>query len=235
MGGRTSSKNRCDGCGMYRPLCLCSDIPTFALATRVIVLMHWREQKLTSNSAALICRALTNSEIHLRGQKDSPYDAEPLQRIIYSGQAALLYPSDDAVELNPKTASTFRRPFTLIVPDGNWRQASKVATREKMFSQIPRLKLPDGSPSTYRLRISPHQKNLSTFEAISRALGILEGKNIEKALDLLFLKMVERSLWSRGKLRAEDSITGIPEAAFLASREAGARGSVAGILAGSGV
>ena len=38
---------------------------------------------------------------------------------------------------------------------------------------------------------------LSTFEAMSKALGIIENKDIEKQLDLIFKIMVERVLISR--------------------------------------
>src|SRR4051812_37310541 len=120
MPGRSNPENRCDRCRMYRPLCLCSVIPTFKLDTKIVVLMHWREQKLTTNTAQLACLALTNSQVHLRGQKDEPLLTDTL--ISSEQNLALLYPTEDAQELSAELALKLPRPLTLIVPDGSWRQ-----------------------------------------------------------------------------------------------------------------
>ncbi|MGZ3709472.1 MAG: tRNA-uridine aminocarboxypropyltransferase [Bdellovibrionota bacterium] len=192
------------------------------MSTRVVVLMHWREQKLTTNTAALACLALPNSEIRIRGGREKPLEAGELVR---PGQSAvLLYPSDDAVELDAASLRNLPRPLTIVVPDGSWRQARKVATREKALLSLPRVKLPPGERSEFRLRHSPHEENLSTFEAIARAMGILERPEIQSGMEALFMKFIERTLWSRGKLLADECTTGIPEAAFIAAREAGIAG-----------
>jgi len=218
---------------MYRPLCLCAHIPVFELKTKIRIVMHWREQKLTTNTAVLACLALPNSEIHVRGRQDNRLMTESL--IGVEENAAILFPAEShAIELNEISARNLPRPLTLIVPDGSWRQAKKVAIREKAFERLPRLTLPAGPPSLYRLRHSPHEENLSTFEAIARAIGILEGKEIQEKLEGLFLMMVERILWSRGNLKASKCTTGIPEEAFALSRLAGMAGSCKGREGGDG-
>ncbi len=222
MPGRSHSQNRCDRCRMYRPLCLCPLIPEIRVPTKILVLKHWREAKLTTNTAHLACLALPNSEIHLRGVKNEPLQLEKL--IAPSESVALLYPTEDALELSALTAQTLPRPLTLVVPDGSWGQATKVATREKALENVPRVKLPLGLPSQSRLRHSPHEQNLCTFEAIARAIGALEGPAIQEQLEKLFVIMVERILWSRGVLKPSDCTTPIPQAAFDASRLAGAAG-----------
>jgi DTW domain-containing protein YfiP len=40
----------------------------------------------------------------------------------------LFYPSEDAVELDKELVAQDQKPIQLIVPDGTWRQASKVTT-----------------------------------------------------------------------------------------------------------
>jgi len=208
---------------MFRPLCICAEIPVFDLKTKIVVLMHWREDKLTTNSARLACMALTNSSLHQRGRIDGRLQTEKL--ITPGESAALLFPTEDSIELTEETASRLARPLTLFVPDGSWRQAQKVSRREPALKDIPRLRVPLGLPSTYRLRHSPHPQNLSTFEAIARALGVLEGPEVQAKLEKLFLTMVERRLWSRGTLNIKDCTTTIPEAALEAARIAGAAGS----------
>jgi DTW domain-containing protein YfiP len=207
---------------MYRPLCLCQHVPSFTLKTRVLVLMHWREENLPTNTADLACLALPNSSVHIRGRRNEPLQIDTL---VPSGTSALfLFPSEDAIELNEQSVLQFPKPLTLVVPDGSWRQAKKVALREKGLKNIPRVKLPVGRKSEYRLRHSPHEENLSTFEAIARALGVIESLEIQTQLEHLFLMMVERRLWSRGKLPAEKCTTGIPDSAFEAARLAGIAG-----------
>ena len=58
---------------------------------------------------------------------------------------------------------------------------------------------------------------LSTFEAIARALCILEGEagpQIEAAMLAVFRVMVERTLWLRGALPDAEVTGGIPSAAI---------------------
>jgi DTW domain-containing protein YfiP len=219
-------ENRCQACRMSKHLCICSLIPRIELQTRVVVLMHWRESRLTTNTANLAHLALPNSEIRLRGEKKFAHDraSEPPLPEFDPATTALLFPSEDSIELNEQTVGQFPKGLTLVVPDGSWRQAQRVPVREPAVKNIPRLRLPPGPPSNFRLRHSPHESHLSTFEAIARALGVLEGKEVQKQLEDIFLVMVERVLWARGKLAAKDAVTGIPIEAFEPARLAGIAG-----------
>jgi hypothetical protein len=70
--------------------------------------------------------------------------------------------------------------------------------------------LPAAEPSEYRLRFEPQPGGLATMEAIARALGILEGAPVQRALEQLFRVVVDRTLWSRGALPAAAVTGGIP-------------------------
>jgi DTW domain-containing protein YfiP len=52
------------------------------------------------------------------------------------------------------------------------------------------------------LRRHPNPRFLATFEAIARALGILESTEVQARLELVFRLMVKRTLLSRGQLDA---------------------------------
>lgn len=108
----------------------------------------------------------------------------------------LLFPQPTARVLSRADAAD--GPVELVVPDGNWRQASRVLHRDPAAAGAEIVALPPGPPSRYRLRRTPNPGALSTFEAIARALAILEYSEIEKhmmrALDLF----VERTLVLRG-------------------------------------
>jgi DTW domain-containing protein YfiP len=102
----------------------------------------------------------------------------------------------------------------LVVPDGSWRQARKAVGREPGLQGLRRVKLPAGGPpSEYRLRVEPNEHSVCTFEAIARALGVLEGRETQDQLEALFRVSVGRTLWSRGMIKAEEVPGGIPPGA----------------------
>jgi hypothetical protein len=62
---------------------------------------------------------------------------------------------------------------------------------------------------------------MATMEAIARALGVLEGDEVEAALLGIMRIMIERTLWLRGELRSEELTGGVPEAARLVDPRGG--------------
>lgn len=223
----SSSRNRtsqkCPDCLMREVLCLCPLIPRLSVATRLTVLMYWKESYRTSNTAKLASLILPNSEIRVRGDIRRPMSTEGL--IPDRHQTLLLFPTEDAIELTPAQIRKFERPIHLIVPDGNWSQARKVGSREPALIGVPRVKLGPDQPSTYRLRKSHHLERVSTFEAIARAMGLIEGPHVQEAMENFFELFVERRLWSRGKLPLSECKTEIPQAAIQKFHDDGCKGT----------
>lgn len=207
------SAHRCPRCEIRKPLCFCEYIPQLQLSTRVVILMHCLEQVLTTNTAKLAHKSLTNSRVIVHGRKGEQLSANDLQA---EGQnLLLLYPSAQATELTAEYVAKFRGPVTLLVPDANWRQTQKFVRREPALVGIPHVRIPAGAPSEYRLRSQRHESGVCTLEAIARALGIIEGPEVQSQLELLLRVMVERTLWSRGMLKADQCKTAsIPNEAF---------------------
>ena len=165
--------------------------------------MHHRERYLTTNTARLARLCLPRCEIRLRGLGPNTLDLSDL--IHEEGKVSLLlFPSEDAHVLSPEYLEKIKMPIKLIVPDGSWRQASKVAKREAELKNIDRVTLPFIKLSEYRLRREPKDEGLATFEAIARSIGIIEGPErgpkIQKLLEDVFRVMVSRTLKSRGTL-----------------------------------
>ncbi len=207
------AQHRCSGCEIRKPLCFCSLIPQIVLDTRVIVLMHTCEEVLTTNTARLAAKALTNSEVRIHGRRDERMSTVDL---IQSGRTSLLlYPSPIAVELTPDYVLNITAPINLIVPDANWRQTTKFVRHDPSLSGIPHVKLSQGGPSEYRLRVQRDVHHLCTLEAIARAIGILESPTAQLKLEVLLRILVERTLWSRGRIPASECHTaGIPPGAL---------------------
>jgi DTW domain-containing protein YfiP len=196
---------------MLRALCVCALIPSPRLETRtrLVLFIHRREDRKPTNTGRLATECLANSEVLVRGER-----AHPSERFTCDAgsPAVLLFPQEGATPLAELAART-TRPVTLVVPDGTWRQASKVRKRVPGISELPCVWLPSAAPTTYRLRAESHEAGLATLEAIARAMGILEGTRVQRALERVFRAMVERTLWSRGELATEDVADGIPDVA----------------------
>lgn len=190
---------------MHLRLCLCEEITPLELKTRVVVITHRAELCKTTGTGRLVPLTLINGEIRVRGQRGQPLEADDL--VEAGRQTLLLYPTSDSIPLTPELGDG--RPVTLVVPDGNWRQARKVKSRVAALADVPRAHLPPGPPSRYRLRSHRDPRNVATFEAVARALGILEGEAVQAKLERVFDVMVERTLWTRGELPAEQVTGGI--------------------------
>src|SRR5688500_12424540 len=95
---RKKPESRCPDCRMRRELCLCAEAaatraPLPPLRTRVLVLMHFKEERLSTNTGRLAELAIPGCEIRLRGQQAE----SPPPPLLSAGEIALLlYPSDDA-------------------------------------------------------------------------------------------------------------------------------------------
>jgi DTW domain-containing protein YfiP len=206
MTRRGNSEFRCARCRLHASLCVCSVIPRLETRTRVVLVIHRFEDRKPTNTGRLATECLTNSQVIVRGEADAaeaplvvPPDSEPV----------LLFPYADAIPLDVFRPT--KQAVTLVVPDGNWRQAFKMKKRVPGLSGVRCVSLPTGAASEYRLRAEAHANGLATIEAIARALGILEGRAVQEALESVFRTMVERTLWSRGTLDERELSLRVPE------------------------
>ena len=196
---------------MLGPLCVCSLMPSPRLETRthLVLIIHRYEARKPTNTGRLAAECLANSETIVRGRESQPTPAFVCPE---GTRPLLLFPHEGATPLDELARPA--GPVTLVVPDGNWRQASKVRQRVPGLGDVPCVSLPVGAPSTYRLRAEAHEAGLATIEAIARAMGVLEGERgepVQRALEGVFRAMVERTLWARGKVRTAAVTGGIPE------------------------
>ena len=198
LGTRHKRSSRCIGCRLHPAVCICDTIPSFDLKTRVLLVMHRREFMKTTNTGVLALRALTNGGLVLWGERHTPFAAPELAAP--DCRALVLTPTEDAVELNAAWRQEHPGPYTLVVPDGTWRQALKMVRRVPELADRPRVTLPTGTPTRYQLRDETHAGGLATFEAIARALGVLEGEAVQAELEALFERYVGATLRTRGRI-----------------------------------
>jgi DTW domain-containing protein YfiP len=184
---------------MRLELCLCSQIPLLEITTKVIIVISKRELLVPTNTGRLAAQALANSVILVRGDQKVPYSLR--EHLRPERKTLLLYPADDAAIL---TTALVRElggcgVIDLVVPDGNWRQTSKMRRRDEVMAQLQTVRLPAGGASSrYQVRKETKPEGLATIEALARVLGVIEGPKVEKELDQLLQVMVSRVLASRG-------------------------------------
>lgn len=196
MGTRSKRSERCPHCRLHLHLCVCPSIPRYDLETRLVLVMHHREEIKPTATGPLALEALTNSELRIHGHRDRPLDLSDLD--VPERRTLILYPGDEVPVLSRSVMEQDRRPVTLVVPDGNWRQASRMGRRLPGLDHAEMVRLPEGPPTRWGIRREHHPEGLATFEAIARAFGIIESPEVQAGLEELFDLMVQRTLSARG-------------------------------------
>lgn len=193
---KRKTKDPCPECFLNRQLCICHVFPLLNLKTRICLVIHAKELKRTTNTGRLAIKSLVNSEMRVRGATKESLDLSDL--ITSNYRTLLFYPSDDAAELNKELVAQDSRPIQLIVPDGNWRQASKVHYRHHELKDIPRVMIKTPNTSKLHLRAENTLEGMATLQAIAHALGVIEGDSVKQALLDLYNAKLERTLQGRG-------------------------------------
>lgn len=193
-------KDPCNVCYLNQNLCICKVIPTLDLRTKISLIIHAKELKRTTNTGRLALEALTNSEMRIRGLGRDALDLSDLLSLQYD--TLLFFPCADAVELTPVFIQQFSKPIQLIVPDGNWRQASKVHTRHPELKDIPRVMISTPNTSQFHLRAESTSEGMATLQAIAYAMGAIEGLAVQNQLLELYNAKLQATLVGRGQLGA---------------------------------
>jgi DTW domain-containing protein YfiP len=161
-----------------------------------VLVMHRREWHKPTATGPLALTALANSELHIQGEREHPLDFSDLAG--NGRRTLLLYPGEEAPLLDRSFLERDPRPVNLVVPDGTWGQAARMGRRLPGLEHAEMVRLPAGAKSAWGIRREHHPEGLATFEAIARALGIIESPVVRERLEELFTLMVARTLEGRG-------------------------------------
>src|SRR6185436_11175602 len=160
VAGIGKAKQRCSVCGASLTLCMCAEVPRLDLRTKVALVIHHRELSRSSNTGLLALQSLVNSELRIRGDSREALDLSDLLSPRY--RTLLFYPSADALELDRELVCRDSRPIQLIVPDGTWRQARKIHSRQPELKNIPRVKISTPNRGTFQLRAQSRPERMAT-------------------------------------------------------------------------
>ena len=165
------SRIQCERCLRPQSHCLCPSIPSLDSRTRVVLLQHPDEVRHALNTARLAALGLRNAELRV----GEVFEDLPALLATPGYRVGLLFPGEGAQALTAYSGTQDERPWLLIVPDGTWRKARKLLYLNPLLEGLPQVTLAQVQPSRYRLRKAPEEGALSTVEAVTQALNVLEG------------------------------------------------------------
>ncbi|MNK22972.1 DTW domain protein [compost metagenome] len=172
------SRTLCTRCLRPQSHCLCARIPSLSCRTRVVVLQHPSEARHALNTARLAVLGLEGAR-RVVGEYFSESDWS-----VPGHAPRLLFPGDGAEVLGPGYGGDLGVPVSLIVPDGTWGHARKLLHINPALAALPRVMLPAGLSTRYRVRHADVPGALSTIEAVTHALNAIESpRNFDSLLD----------------------------------------------------
>ena len=182
----------CTVCRLRGDECVCAHAPHLCLSTRLIVIMHAKEWRRSTNTGHLARLAVKDGAVRLHGLLNQSVSSAGIDA--RSASTLVLFPGRGAEPLTPQFIATLARPLTLLVPDGNWNQAKKMMGRVPMLgaAQPVRLIGPTLDLECSRRNRCGCGERMSTFQAIAQALGVLEGRETEDHLMRFFRHVLER-------------------------------------------
>jgi DTW domain-containing protein YfiP len=160
------------------------------IATRVVVLIHVKEWHRSSNTGYLARLGIEGSEVRIHGSPHRRVETADIEA--GAGSTLVLYLGRGAEPLTARSIESLPRPWTLLVPDGNWTQAKNMMRRLAVFRQARPVRLAGPVLDLRQLRRNIYPDRMSTFPAIAQALGILESPATEFDLLAFFRKFLAR-------------------------------------------
>ena len=194
-------------CRLQGWLCVCAYAPRVATRTPLILVVHCHDAGRTSNTTRLLTMAIRNAALVRHGERPAP--ADPAARVPVGATPLVLFPGHGARTLTPALVSSLPSPPTRVVPDGNWRQASRVVKRIPLLARAVKVELPTRALAGPALRRNPSKHHMSIYEAVAQALGILEGEAVAGPLLDFYRRATDRMLLVRGKLKLGDVYGGL--------------------------
>lgn len=193
-----NAPSRCDRCLRPAGYCLCALIPHISTRTQLLVIQHPSEHRHALNTARLLVAGVAGAHLLIAETlaEDSAWHhllADP------DWQTEILFPGAGV----PLVAGSvdLQRPRRLVLLDGTWRKARKLLHLNPLLQRLPKVALPAGLHSRYRLRKAPQPGALSTLEAGVEALQRIEPATDFSPLLKPFEALIEGQILAMGRAR----------------------------------
>jgi DTW domain-containing protein YfiP len=161
----------------------------------------------TSNTVRLLNLAIRNAILLSHGVFPAP--ADPASHLPAGATPIVLFPGRGATPFTPELVASLPTQPALIVPDGNWKQASRMVKRLPLLAGAVKVTLPARPFAGTALRRNRPGERMSTYEAVAQALGVLEGDAVASLLLDFYRRATDRMLLARGKIRLGEVYGGL--------------------------
>jgi DTW domain-containing protein YfiP len=175
--------------------------------TPLILVAHIRDLGRASNTVRLLRLAIRDATVLCHGASPAPTDPAP--HVPAGATPVVLFPGHGARPLTPELVASLPSPPALIVPDGNWRQASRMVKRLPLLAGAVKVSLPERTFTGMAVRRNREGHHMSTYEAGAQALGVLEGEAVAAPLLGFYRRATDRILLVRGKIKLDDVYGGL--------------------------
>jgi DTW domain-containing protein YfiP len=199
----------CSACRLPEWVCVCAYAPRVKTRTPLLLVGHVHDLGRTSNTVRLLNLAIRNATLVCHGVYPAP--ADPASHLPAGVTPVVLIPCHGAIPLTPEFATSLPSKLVLVVPDGNWRQASRMVRRLPPLASAVKVSLPDRAFSGPALRRNRSGHHMSTYEAVIQALAKLEGEEVAGPLVDFYRRATDRMLHVRGKLKLGEVYGGLDD------------------------
>jgi len=181
----------CQQCLRPKSVCYCHTVMKVSNHWPVSILQHPQESKHAIGTARIAELSLSHCQLEVGERLDTG------RTVLELPQTVLIYPGDDAAELDSLVGSS---PKTLLFLDASWRKSHRMLMESPELQSLPKISLRPDQVSRYRIRKSSTTDSLSTLEAIVFALSVLE-RDSDKYLPLLQTMdwMIEKQIECMGE------------------------------------
>lgn len=170
------SRKCCAICLRAKLACVCHLFTKVENTIHVIVLQHQSEVKQSKGTVTLLANSLVNCTVIVG--EDFNHNEELHKLLVkFKGNTSLLYPNEGAIVLSNdhiEESTELTLPKCIILIDGTWKKSYKMYMINTFLHGIEHLTLPEDIECDYRIRKTQKVQALSSLEACTHALMLLE-------------------------------------------------------------
>lgn len=196
---RGATVHRCDKCQLARSACICAFRCELSCDLDLVLLLHHDEIFKPTNSGRLIADLLPANTYAFEWSRTEP--APALLHLLEdpARYPVLVFPGGGGRLVHrERPVLPEGRRLTLVMLDGTWKQAGKMARASPWLAHLPLMALADPEPGTYAVRQAIREGQLATAEAAAELLKICGETRAGEMLRDYFVVFNEHCLATRG-------------------------------------
>ncbi|RYY77339.1 MAG: DTW domain-containing protein [Gammaproteobacteria bacterium] len=200
---RGKSVIRCDRCQLATFACICDWQPQLNCDAEFVLLLHRDEVFKPTNTGRLIADLFPSQTHAYCWSRTEPEQALMDLLNDKTRQCFIVYPAN-LTDLEAKPRKIFleipanEKLKTFILLDATWKQSGRMYHLSRWLENVPCIALPEGSLRGYAVRKSHQDNYLSTAEAASLCLQMVNDKKNSEILLDYFQLFNEHYLATRG-------------------------------------